>query len=303
MLGFCGTRVGLAVSGGPDSLALLLLASDVPGHGVMVATVDHGLRPESGREAAEVAEICARRALNHFVLRLDLQRGPALQERARDARYAALGQWARDHGLAAIATGHHADDQAETMIMRLNRGAGLRGLASMRPVAALPGCSDITLLRPLLRWRKEELEAVVAAQGIAACNDPSNRDDGFERARVRAALGATGLIDVDGLAASAGHLAEADAGLEWAADMAFATVEFGANDLVWRPGPPRAVALRVLERILAIMGRTTPRGGALAAWHDRLCMGQVATLAGVRGDGRAVPWRFSVAPRHRATPD
>lgn len=143
-------RTGLAVSGGPDSLALLLLAEAVLGADrFAVATVDHGLRAQSADEAAFVARLCAARGIAHHTLTLSLPSGPAVQERARDARYRALAGWCHEQGLAALVTAHHADDQAETLVMRMNRGAGLRGLAGIRSRAVVPGDS-LPLLRPLL---------------------------------------------------------------------------------------------------------------------------------------------------------
>lgn len=295
--------VGLAVSGGPDSLALLLLAADaLPGR-FLVATVDHGLRSQSAAEAAYVAAICAARGIAHAALPLQLERGSALQERAREARYAALGDWAEATGLAAIVTAHHADDQAETFLMRLNRGAGVRGLAAMRARSGMPGRPNFELLRPLLEWRRSELAQIVAEAGLPPVQDPSNSDPRFERVRVRAALaGATGL-DPLAVVASTRHLAEADAALEWAARRCLAEARMEGKVLCWTPADtPRAVGLRVLERIVALLGEGTPRGSALARWHDRLVAGEIATLAGVRGDGREEEWRFTAAPPPRVRP-
>ncbi|HZU63565.1 MAG TPA: tRNA lysidine(34) synthetase TilS, partial [Novosphingobium sp.] len=145
-------RLGLAVSGGPDSLALLLLAHAAwPGR-VAAATVDHGLRPESAGEAAEVARICAGLGVAHATLPVSI--GPGnIQTEARTARYAALAQWMAAEGLAALATAHHADDQAETLLLRLNRASGVAGLAGVRARALVPG-SRLLLLRPLLGWRR-----------------------------------------------------------------------------------------------------------------------------------------------------
>jgi tRNA(Ile)-lysidine synthase len=291
----------LAVSGGPDSLALVLLAhATLPKAGFAVATVDHGLRAQSAGEAAFVAAICAARGIAHTTLPIMLAPGPAVQERARDARYRALGDWCAVHGLAALVTAHHADDQAETMVMRLNRGAGLRGLAGMRGVARVPG-GDLPLLRPVLGWRRAALVAVVADAGIAAIDDPSNRDARFERARLRAHLADAPWLDPQGLAASAAHLAEADVALAWAADaVVIETVEDrDGGGLVFDPDLPRALTLRVLERVVARLGAGAPRGRDLAHWHDRLAAGEIATLAGIRGDGRARPWRFVCVPPHR----
>jgi len=289
--------VGLAVSGGPDSLALLLLAHATLREGrFAVATVDHGLRAQSAQEAAHVAAICAARGIAHTTLTVALAPGSAVQARARDARYGALGDWCGANGLAALITAHHADDQAETLVMRLNRGAGLRGLAGMRGIAKVPGV-ELPLVRPLLEWRHDTLVAVVADAGLAAVDDPSNRDVRFERARVRAQLAEAPWLDRQRLAVSAAHLAQADDALAWAAAaVPIATV---GRALTFDPDLPRALALRVLERVVAAIASSVPRGQDLAHWHDRLAAGEVATLAGVRGDGRAKPWRFVPAPPHK----
>lgn len=284
-------------------MALLLLAEAVMPCPFAVATVDHGLRPESEAEARSVATFCSARGIRHTLLKLDLPSGAALQERARKARYAILGQWAASNDLAGIVTAHHADDQAETLLMRLSRGAGVRGLAGMRPLSPVPGCADSVLLRPLLSWRRKELAEIVAAAGAEAVADPSNRDPRYERARVRLALEELPYLDPAFIAASASHLAEADAALEWAAETALASLEPQGATVHWTPGnTPRAITLRVLERILVMLSRHAPRGAALARWHDRLAAGEVATLAGVRGDGRKATWRFSIAPTPRQPP-
>jgi len=263
----------------------------------MVATVDHGLRTQSAAEAADVARLCASRGIAHATLPLQLEPGAALQERARDARYAALGDWALANGLKAIVTAHHADDQAETFLMRLSRGAGVRGLAAMRARSGVPGRPDSELLRPLLGWPRSTLAGIVAEAGLCPVQDPSNNDPRFERARVRAVLAAMPGLDTQVVAASTRHLAEADAALEWAARHCLAGARHESGVLCWtRADTPRAVALRVLERVAAQMGQGTPRGSAVAHWHDRLADGGIATLAGVRGDGRKAEWRFSAVP-------
>src|SRR4051812_29251127 len=136
-----GERIGVAVSGGPDSLALLLLAARARPGLVEAATVDHALRPESAGEAAFVAELCGRLAVPHEILTVEWEEKPetAIQERARIARYRLLGRWAKERGLTALATAHHLDDQAETFLMRLARGAGVKGLAGMRRLVRAPG--------------------------------------------------------------------------------------------------------------------------------------------------------------------
>src|SRR3982751_2652505 len=124
-------RIGVAVSGGPDSLALLLLAAAARPGQIEAATVDHGLRQEARAEGEMVAALCERLAVPHQILtaRWDETPKAAIQERARGERYRLLGCWAEERGLAALATAHHADDQAETLLMRLVRGSGVKGLA------------------------------------------------------------------------------------------------------------------------------------------------------------------------------
>jgi tRNA(Ile)-lysidine synthase len=278
----------------------MLAASIAPGC-VLAATVDHGLRRASADEATTVAAFCAQRGIVHTTLTVELGSGTALQERARAARYAALGEWAETQGLPAIAAAHHADDQAETLLMRLNRGAGVRGLAAMRAVATVPGYPGLALLRPLLGWRRSELARIVADAGISPVDDPSNRDARFERARLRQDLAGTPWLDAAAIAASASHLAEADAVIDWAADRALDAASLDGKTVRWAPDQvPRAIALRVLERIVVRLGGGTPRGSAVARWHDLLAAGEVATLAGVRGDGREPVWQFGAAPAPRS---
>src|SRR5690349_11620180 len=112
-----GGKLGLAVSGGPDSLAMLSLAEAIIPGLFEVATVDHGLRPESAAECAMVAQVCADRGIRCEVLQVEVGEGN-VQARAREVRYEALGEWAGERDLSAVATAHHADDQAETLLMR-----------------------------------------------------------------------------------------------------------------------------------------------------------------------------------------
>jgi tRNA(Ile)-lysidine synthase len=262
-----------------------------------VVTVDHGLRAESAVEATQVAQICESRGITHDTLAITMTPGSAMQERARTERYRAMGAWCHERGLAALVTAHHADDQAETLVMRMNRGTGLRGVAGMRARAVIPG-GALPLLRPLLGWRRAALVALVAAAGVVPVDDSSNRDMRFERARVRAGLAAAPWLDPAGLAATAQHLADSDSALDWVADRI--CTGLASADITLDPDLPRALTLRVLERVIARLGGTSPRGRDLARWHDRLVAGEVATLAGVRGDGRVKPWRFALAPPHRA---
>ncbi|MBS0255984.1 MAG: tRNA lysidine(34) synthetase TilS [Proteobacteria bacterium] len=292
--------MGLAVSGGGDSLALLLLAhAALPGR-VRVATVDHGLRPEAAAEAAGVAALCARLGVGHATLAVTVEPGN-VPAGARAARYAALAAWAAAEGLAALATAHQADDQAETLLMRLNRASGVAGLAGVRARGMVPG-TRLALLRPLLGWRRAELAGMVAAAGLVAADDPANADPRYDRARLRAELTGAAWLDVPALAASAAHLAEADAALDWAAGREWAeAVSKGPLGLTYRPQAPRAVALRVLARIAADLGEE-PRGGQLARLFDTLVAGQPASLGHCVARPGPDGWVFQQAPKRRAGP-
>jgi tRNA(Ile)-lysidine synthase len=274
---------------------MLLAQAVLPGR-FAVATIDHGLRAQGAEEAAMVGAICSQHSIPHSVVQLGLSSGSGVQERARHARYAALGDWLMAKGLGALVTAHHSDDQAETLLMRLTRGSGVRGLASMRPIAAVPGRTAFPLLRPLLGWRRFELGEIVAEAGIMPAIDPSNGDTRFERVRMRAAMAASDWLDIPALVRSTLHLAEADVALDWAANRAFAEVQSEGDALAWEPDTiPRALGMRVLERIVMMLGRAEPRGAELARWFDALSRGRIATLAGVRGDGTDRVWIFSRA--------
>ena len=211
-------RIGIAVSGGSDSLALLLLAAAARPGFVEAATVDHALRAGSGEEAQMVARVSDALGVPHATLTAEWRERPltAIQERARDERYRLLSLWASDRQLAAVLTAHHCDDQAETFVMRLARGSGVRGLSSMRPHSALPG-SNALLLRPLLDWPRSQLEEICRAAGLDPVQDPSNFDQQFERVRVRRALKANAWLSPSSIALSASNLRKADTALEWAA--------------------------------------------------------------------------------------
>ncbi|HVR90646.1 MAG TPA: tRNA lysidine(34) synthetase TilS [Novosphingobium sp.] len=287
------------MSGGPDSLALLLLAhAAIPGR-IEAATVDHGLRAESAGEAAMVAGLCAELGVLHTILRVELAPGN-LQAEARNARYASLAGWMAERGIAALATAHHADDQAETLVMRLNRGGGVAGLAGVRARGVVPGTS-LPVLRPLLGWHRSELAEIVAAAGLKAVEDPSNADDRFDRARLRKALAGADWLDVPGFAASAAHLADADAALDWAASREWAEcVERGSMGLTYRPNAPRAVALRVLARIVTELDGKAPRGSAVARLFEALLARQPMAIGGLVARAMSDGWSFTKAPQRKA---
>lgn len=284
-------RIGLAVSGGPDSLALLLLAAtERPGQ-VQAATVDHGLRAEARAEAEAVARICAERGVPHEILTVEVT--GSLQAAARSARYAALASWCQAHRLSHLATAHHLDDQAETVLMRLARGAGLAGLSGIRAERALaPG---VRLVRPLLGLRKAELEAIVAAAGITPARDPSNDDPRFDRTAARRLLGQTELFDPARIAHSAAILAEAEAALVWATEQIEAErvtpAGLDPSDL------PAELVRRLVLRQFARFG-VAPGGPELARLIGALEAGRAATLGGVKATPGKL-WRFAPAPPRR----
>ncbi|MEW9854359.1 tRNA lysidine(34) synthetase TilS [Novosphingobium sp. M1R2S20] len=297
--GTAGLRLGLAVSGGPDSTALLLLAASTLRGRVEAATVDHGLRPESADEAMFVAQLCADLGVPHATLPVQLEAGN-LQDAARRARYAALADWAKLRNLDAIATGHHADDQAETLIMRLNRASGVAGLAGTRPRGNLPD-STLPLLRPLLGLRRNQLAEIVSQAEVVPVQDASNSDDRFDRARLRKVLAQADWLDVPAVAQSALHLADADAALTWSADLEYrARVKREPFGMIYRPYAPRAIALRVLARIIAELDGAEPRGSAVARLFDALVAGQPASIGALVVRPNAGGWSFARAPARKA---
>jgi tRNA(Ile)-lysidine synthase len=277
--------LGLAVSGGPDSLALMLLAhAALPGR-IAVASIDHGLRPEAAGEVALVERLARERGIPFTAITLTPQPGN-LQAQARAGRYAALAGWAESAGLGAVATAHHADDQAETLLMRLNRGSGLAGLSGVRAATRIKG-SEVSLLRPLLFWRKAELEAVVVVAGITAVQDPSNANPEFERAALRARLAeAADWLDPAQLATSAANIAEGWQALQWYAECDWDEMVVrdetapGGLGFVYCANVPRVIAIETISRIITELGGHVTRAEAARAW-DRLWQGENASLGGV----------------------
>lgn len=293
--------IGLAVSGGPDSLALLLLASRAfPGR-VEAATVDHGLRSASSDEADFVAGICRDLGVTHKILTLQKLLRGNVSASAREARYDALDEWSAERGIAWLLTAHHADDQLETMTMRLNRSSGVAGLAGIR---ARRG----RIVRPLLSWRHSELVEIVAAAGIAAVDDPSNRDDRYDRARLRKALASADWLDPLAVVRSAAALDEADRALDWV------VLKIRAERLVdkadsWTFDPvglPAELLRRSLIDCLRVIDPAIrPRGATVERLLKALQANATGTIGRVRCAVKAGLWSFSLAlPRRtKVNPD
>ena len=288
-------RVAVAVSGGADSLALCLILDDwaaLCGGRVVALTVDHGLRPGSAAEARRVARRLGPLGIEHHVLTWKGAKPTSnRQAAARAARYGLLGDWCAGRGVLHLATAHHREDQAETLLLRLGRGSGLDGLAAMPAVSETDG---VRLLRPLLAVPKARLEATLTARGVHWDEDPSNADMAFRRVQIRRLLATVeeGVLDATRLAAAVKHLGRARAALERDASRLLArTVAIDPAGFAWLdPEPvaaaPREIGLRALSRVVrAVGGRPyTPRLDRLERLYARLPSGpdRGATLGGCR---------------------
>ncbi|MEL7025859.1 MAG: tRNA lysidine(34) synthetase TilS [Pseudomonadota bacterium] len=227
-------RLGVAVSGGSDSLGLLHLLDGCHHGHLHVVTVDHGLRPTSAGEALHVARITEALGHSHTTLTWGGWDGKGnLQDQARRTRYSMMADWGRTLRLDAIALGHTMDDQAETFLMRLGREAGVDGLA---PMAGQFERHGVTFIRPLLFCRREALRDVLAENGVTWVEDPSNDDDTFDRVRARRALAALGPfgLTADKISNAASHLGAARDALDvYAARLVRAHVKSAAGDLIF----------------------------------------------------------------------
>lgn len=322
--------LALAVSGGPDSMAMLALASAAfPGR-VIAATVDHGLRAESAREAAMVARYCATLGVDHAILRIETPRGTTgnLHAWARRERYALLKRWAVDRGAGCLCTAHHAEDQAETFLMRAARSSGLSGLAAvrartedrvaLRDRAHTENAADrwtvhvawaeIVVLRPLLGWRRAELRAVAEMSSLPFVDDPSNGDDRFDRTRFRLWLEQAPWIDPVQIATAAGHIADAEADLLavsrwlWTQRALPCTDDEARFDVADLPrGVRRYMARMAIDAVALVNGMPVggpDRVGNVEPLLDALEACKGATHAGVRASAKGTIWRFrEAAPR------
>jgi tRNA(Ile)-lysidine synthase len=233
--------LAVALSGGADSSALLLAcARRWPGR-VQALHVHHGLQAAADDFERHCIDLCAQLGVTLHVYRVDARSvgGESPEAAARRARYAALTALAREQGIADIALAHQADDQAETLLIALARGAGLAGLAAMPALALRDG---LRYHRPLLALTGAEIRDGLRAQGVVWIDDPSNSDTRFVRNRIRAQL----LPAVQAVfphfratfARSAAHAAQAQQLLE----------ELAAQDLQATGQPPRIAALQTLAR-------------------------------------------------------
>lgn len=265
------TAIALAVSGGADSLALMLLAhrwASGAEHAprIVVYSVDHGLRPEAAGEVAMVLQVAASLGLPaRGLFWAGDKPETGVQEAARIARYRLMGQAMAEDGATLLLTAHHQQDQAETVLMRLAHGSGIEGLKGMSAMTEIEG---VRVHRPLLRIEPAALREVVDAAGLVPADDPSNADPHYERVRWRQLMPQLAPLGLDGdaLAVFAARMAEADAAIAQMADGCFAEIVrldgFGAARIELAPfvGLSPAISTRLLGRVLNIVGgRQKPR--------------------------------------------
>lgn len=281
--------VGVAVSGGGDSVALLMLLRESGARELAAVTVDHSLRPESVAEAQAVARLCSRISVPHTILHWEnLTTSGNLQSAARDARQRLIGEWAAGRGIASVALGHTLDDQAETFLLRLARGSGIDGLSAMIKLRRQGG---LLWVRPLLGARRHALRDFLTNEEVTWADDPSNEDQRFDRVRARAVLPLLAPLGLgpERLAATAEAMGRARIALKAAtASLAADALEEGqAGDLSLDPGPilkaPEEISLRLLGGALTWVAgaRYGPRLGPL---KDVLA----AVIAGGVGHGRTI---------------
>jgi tRNA(Ile)-lysidine synthase len=269
-------HIVLAVSGGPDSMALMVLAAEwrarskSPVPSISVATVDHGLRPQSRFEAKLVGAAARRLDLPHAILAWEEAKPrTGMPMAAREARYRLLDEHACSFAAdgVAVATAHHLDDQAETFAMRLQRGAGIEGLSGMRTERPIAETSPVTLARPLLGFEKARLVATVTARDIAYVEDPTNADDRYERTRVRSALAnfRDGGLLPQALATSARRLGDARDALLYAEERFIASLAISFGNEIFATLDRRAfddgpayLRQKVLAGLIARYGGDSP---------------------------------------------
>lgn len=260
----------LAVSGGPDSIALMWLAvrwrrALAKGPRLIAVTVDHGLRPEAAREAREVKRLAQNLDLPHRTMRwTGTKPKTGLPAAAREARYRLLAQAARSSGATHILTAHTLDDQAETLLMRMLRGSGIAGLAAMARETERDG---VRLARPFLDVSKSQLIATLDKAKIGFADDPTNRDVAFTRPRLRALMPALAEEGGDSrnLARLASRLARANAAVELLADGAERYLALrdpdsskGGFDAAGFVALPEEIRLRLLKRAVDRIGHEGP---------------------------------------------
>lgn len=290
-------RLGIAVSGGPDSMALLWLATHAYPGRVEAATVDHGLRAEARAEAEMVGRWCTEQGVPHAILAPAQPITGSIQASARAARYALLHQWREARGIAWLLTAHHADDQLETIVMRLNRSSGVGGLAGIR-------ARNRAVLRPLLGWRRAELLAIAQSCALPHVLDPSNEDARFDRVEMRRHLAGVDWLDPLAASRTAAACADAEDALTWLVHDLAARHVHATGEARWeldRHDFPREIQRRLLLHMLARAEPDTPppRGDTIDQALVQLLCGRKACVGHWLFAGGA-RWSLSAAPPRSA---
>ena len=283
-----GARIGVGLSGGGDSTALLLLLADwaaANNVGLAAVTIDHGLRKAAVAEANQAASLAASLGIPHDILRWQSWSGQGNLQAS--ARFSLISDWAMQKGIEIIALGHTLDDQAETVLMRLLRGSGVDGLSGM---ASRRDMGGITWIRPLLDFRRDQLRRFLRQRSVGWCDDPSNENRAFDRVKARKALAELEKIGltVEGVAATADRMKLASKALEFEAHRAAlpitrvtvaGEVEFGAAEFATLPAD---IQNRLLAHALCWIGGSPyrPRLMALNAVVQAAKAGKRSTLAG-----------------------
>ncbi len=300
--------MGVAVSGGSDSMALLYLLKefcDIHSITLRAVTVDHNLRSEAADEAERVARQCRKLGVPHDTLVWQDWNGEGnLQSAARDARYSKIADWAGTYGIDTIAVGHTADDQAETVLMRLARRSGVDGLSAMHARTLRKG---INWVRPLLKTRRAVLRRYLEDRDVSWIDDPSNDDDRYDRIKARKALQhlAPLGIDAEALVEIADHMAQARKALDWHTFLAAKQVvstEAGAlvlDETGLRLQPDEVQRRLMAKSISWVSGAEyAPRRAPLAAVMAGLNRGQAGTLGGCHI--RRIAARIWIFREHKA---
>lgn len=273
-------RFAVAVSGGADSIALALLMGQICD--VEAVTVDHGLRSEATEEARFVGEVMARHTIAHTILQWQGEKpSSGIQAAARTARYKLIQDWCTVKNISNLVLAHHLDDQAETFLMRLSRGSGVYGLASMAEESALMGSlGNIRLLRPLLHVSKDRLISTLTSMGQEWVEDPSNSDIQYDRVKAREYLSGTPLLNLDSskLAQTADRMQRAKQALDFYASellsqaVAVHSAGYCEMDVKTLCAAPDETGLRALARLVRhISGATySPRLDKLERAYEAL---------------------------------
>ncbi len=304
-------HAALAVSGGGDSLALMHLfagwARAQNAKPPVVLIVDHGLRPESSKDAAKATRWAKRAGLEAHILHWQGRKPKAdIEAQAREARYRLMGEWCRAHGVDALFVAHTREDQAETFLLRLARGSGVDGLSSMQPRAPFPaaGFASLNLFRPLLDMTRGELREYLGGRDQPWLDDPMNADPRFARTRLRTIFP---ILEAAGLSASriadaARHLARAREALDASAAGLMAkavyydTAGYALIDAKAIANAPRELGLRALGKtLMAVSGENyRPRFERLEQLFDAMLARKISggrTLHGCRIAPAPKPWR------------